>query len=100
MAERKIRWTRRALQGKMAIMEYWFRELGTVDYSLKLEALFTSTLETLANLPKMGPLFDEKRNIRYVVVRDYKIYYTFNDKQIEFLQSGIQEETTKHLPFK
>jgi len=66
-------------------MEYWFLKTGTVDYSLKLEALFTSTLETLRNLPKIGPFFDEKRNIRYVVVRDYKMYYTFNDKQIVVL---------------
>jgi len=69
----------------MAIMEYWFRKTGSADYSLKLEALFTSTVEMLTTLPMIGPLFDEKRNIRYVIVRDYKIYYTFNDNQVVVL---------------
>lgn len=85
MAEREIVWVRRALQAKMAIMKYWLQETGNVDYSLKLEALFTSTLEMLTTLPKIGPLFDEKRNIRYVVIRDYKIYYTFDDHQLTVL---------------
>lgn len=97
MAKRKISWTRRALQGKMAIMEFWFRETGTVDYSIKLEALFTSTVETLTTLPRIGPLFDEKRNIRYVVVRDYKFYYTFDNNQVVVL--SIWDTRRDHKSF-
>lgn len=97
MAERKISWTRRALQDKMAIMEYWYLETGGIDFSLKLEALFASTLETLINFPRIGPLFDEKRNIRYVLVRDYKIYYTLNDEQIVVLT--IRDTRRDHKTF-
>lgn len=97
MAEREISWTRRALEGKMAIMEYWYQETGTVDYSLKLEALFISTLELLATFPGVGPLFDEKRNIRYAVIRDYKIYYTFTDMQITVL--AIWDTRRDHKTF-
>lgn len=97
MAERKIAWTRRALQGKMALMEFWYQETGSVDYSIKLETLFTSTLEMLTTLPRVGMLFDEKRNIRYVVVRDYKIYYTFDDRQITVL--AIWDTRRDHKTF-
>jgi toxin YoeB len=97
MAERKVSWTRRSLQGKMAIMEYWFLETGTAHYSLKLENLFTSAVETLITLPKIGLLFDEKRNIRYVIVRDYKIYYTYNDEQIVIL--AIWDTRRDHKSF-
>lgn len=62
MAEKEISRTRRALQGKMATMDYWYQETGTVDYSLKLDALFSSTLELLTTLPRIGPLFDGKRD--------------------------------------
>lgn len=97
MGERKISWTRRALQQKMAIMEYWFLETGTVEYTIKLETLFTTTIKTLTTIPRIGPLFDEKRNIRYVVVRDYKIYYTFNDMQIVVL--AIWDTRRDHKTF-
>lgn len=85
MVKREIRWTRRALQDKMAIMEYWFEETGDVDYSVKLETLFNSSLDIVGVNPRMGIVFSEQRCIREVVVRDYKIYYTYNDDEIVVL---------------
>ena len=79
MAEREIIWTRRAFGDKISIMEYWFERTGFSEYPVKLENLFNSTLSIVRHLPRIGPLFDEKRNIRFVVVKNYKIYYTFSD---------------------
>lgn len=85
MAEREINWSRKALQDRTRIMEYWYELTGSVDYPVRLEKLFKTTLSLVADLPRIGPVFDEKRNIRYVIIRDYKIYYTFTDDQITVL---------------
>jgi plasmid stabilization system protein ParE len=85
MAQREITWTRRAFEDKISIMEFWFAKTGFTDYSMKLENLFNSTLSIIKHLPRIGPLFDEKRNIRFVVVKDNKIYYTFSEHEITVL---------------
>lgn len=84
MAKREIKWTPRALSGRTAIFEYWYHKTGSVDYSVKLEKLFSNTLTLLSDQPRIGTLFDEKRNIRFVVIKDYK-YYTFSDRDVTVL---------------
>lgn len=97
MAEREITWTRKALQDRTDIMEYWYFRTGTVDYPLKLERMFSSTLSMVAQLPLIGLLFDDKRNIRHVIVRDYKIYYTFTERDITVLTIWDTRRDQKNL---
>lgn len=85
MVDREIRWTPRALGDRTAIFEYWYHKTGSVDYPVKLELLFSATLTLLSAQPRIGSLFDEKRNIRFAVVKDYKIYYTFSDHELTVL---------------
>lgn len=91
MAEREINWDRKALQDKSNIIEYWYERTGSVDYPVKLEKLFLSTLSLVADLPRIGPVFDEKRNIRYVIIRGYKIYYTFSSHQRRHVPGKIHD---------
>lgn len=66
-------------------MEFWFLKTGYTDYPVKLENLFNATLSIVTQLPRMGTFFDEKRNIHFVIVRDYKIYYTFTEDEVTVL---------------
>lgn len=85
MAEREITWTTRALRDRTDILDYWYRKTMSVDYPVKLVKLFTSTLSLLARHPQSGTSFDAKRNIRFRVVRYYRIYYTFSDNRLTVL---------------
>lgn len=97
MAERDINWTRKALYDRTGIIEYWYNRIGTADYSVKLEKLFASTLRLVTVLPRIGRVFDETRNIRYVVVKDYKIYYTFTDLDVTVLAIWDTRRDQKNL---
>ena len=97
MAEREISWTRKALEDKTAIMEYWYFRTGSVEYPVKLEHLISSTLSIVSVQPRIGPVFDEKRNIRYAIIRDYKIYYTFTDTAITVLSIWDTRRDQKNL---
>lgn len=59
MVKRQIKWTPRALEDRTK----------SVDYSLKLEQLFSATLSLLASHPGAGKFFDKKRYIRFAVVK-------------------------------
>jgi plasmid stabilization system protein ParE len=48
-------------------------------------------------LPRIGRGFDEKRNIRYVIVKDYKIYYTFTDYDVTVLTIWDTRRNQKNL---
>jgi len=85
MAKREIKWTSRALRDKIGIMEYWYQRNKSVDYPLKLEQLFSSSLSLLIHQPFAGTFYDIKRNIRFVLVRSYKIFYTFDENQLTVL---------------
>ncbi|HKL15347.1 MAG TPA: type II toxin-antitoxin system RelE/ParE family toxin [Balneolaceae bacterium] len=97
MAEREINWTRKALEDKTAIMEYWYFKTRSVDYPVKLERLISSTLSLVSVQPRIGPIFDEKRNIRYACIRDHKIYYTFTDRVITVLTIWDTRRDQKNL---
>lgn len=60
MAKREIKWTSRALRDKIAIMEYWYQHNKSVDYPLKLERLFSSSLSLLIRQPFAGTFYDKK----------------------------------------
>jgi len=85
MVEREIKWTRRALEDKISILEFWFLKTGYTDHPVKLENLFKATLSIVKHLPRIGSHFDEKRHIHFVIVRDYKIYNTFTVDEVTVL---------------
>lgn len=66
-------------------MDYWYYRTKSVDYSLKLERLISATLSLLTGYPEAGKLFNEKRNIRFVIVKYYRIYYTCSDEELTVL---------------
>ncbi len=85
MAQREIDWTSRALSDRTDILEYWYDKTGTVDYPVKLRELFAATIRLFSKMPEAGKVFDQKRAIRFVIIKYYRIYYTYSDQKFVVL---------------
>jgi len=85
MAQRKINWASRAVADRTGILEYWYKGTGSVDYPIKLAGLFSSTISLFSKMPDAGIVFDQQRNIRFVLVKYYRIYYTSTEQYFTVL---------------
>lgn len=86
MVRKQITWTTKALQDRTAIYEYWYQRTRSIDYPIQLEALFKSALRILVEHPNTGVLFNKKRSIRFVIIKHYRLYYTFSDSELAVLR--------------
>lgn len=84
MAEREVRWTLRSLKDKMLIYEYWLERNQSDAYPRKLERLFKKSMSFTARFPFAGKA-TELEDIRYRIVKDYKLFYSITDSTIEVL---------------
>jgi plasmid stabilization system protein ParE len=85
MAQREIEWTSRALSDRTDILEYWYEKTGSADYPAKLQELFSATIRLFSKMPEAGREFDQVRNIRFVIIKCYRIYYTYTDQNFVLL---------------
>jgi toxin YoeB len=81
---KEIRWSVRADQERLEILEYWANRNKSTTYSIKLNRLFNEQVEQLTKLSELGkptniPL------IRIVIIRDYLLYYKTTPEFIEVL---------------
>lgn len=67
-------WSKRSLEDKNQIFNYWNKHTGNKEYSRKLEKMFSSSAQTLIDFPFRGRKVS-KSNIRFIVKGDYKIFY-------------------------
>ena len=84
MAQRKIKWSLTALQNKLAILDYWFHINKSPTFPDKLNNQFNKAL-VLASIFPFAGIPTEKENIRFVIVRDYKLYYEIYPDEIKVL---------------
>lgn len=85
MAKRKINWTEKANLERKEILQYWINRNKSKRYSIKLNKLFVETLKKTAENPMIGRKTDFNENIRVKIVRDYLLFYKFDDKQLKVL---------------
>ncbi len=85
MAKRKINWTEKANFERKEILQYWINRNKSKRYSIKLNKLFGETLKKTAENPMIGRKTDFNENIRVKIVRDYLLFYKFDDKQLKLL---------------
>ena len=85
MAKRKINWTEKANFERKEILQYWITRNKSKRYSVKLNKLFGETLKKTAENPMIGRKTDFNENIRVKIVRDYLLFYKFDDKQLKVL---------------
>ena len=85
MAKRKINWTEKANLERKEILQYWIRRNKSKTYSVKLNKLFIEATRKVSEFPTIGRKTDFDKNIRLKIVRDYLIFYEFDNKQIKVL---------------
>lgn len=85
MAKRKINWTEKANFERKEILQYWINRNKSKRYSIKLNKLFVETIKKTAENPMIGRKTDFDENIRVKIVRDYFLFYKFDDKQLKVL---------------
>lgn len=99
MAKRKINWTEKANFERKVILEYWIIRNKSKNYSIKLNKLFVESLNLIAQFPAIGRKTDFDENIRLKIVRDYLLFYEFDDKQIKVLSvwDGSQDDKKNEI---
>jgi toxin YoeB len=85
MAEWKINWTERANFERKEILEYWINQNKSKTYSVKLNKLFIDAIRKIASSPEIGRKTDFDENVRLKIVRDYLLFYEYDEKQIKIL---------------
>lgn len=95
MASRKIIWTKEANSERKDILEFWINHNKSKTYSLKLNKLFILAVKQLAENPMIGRETDFK-NTRVKIVRNYLLFYEFNDTEIKILSvwDGRRDQKT------
>jgi hypothetical protein len=81
MARREINWTRIAFLQKDSIIRYWNNRNRSVEYSLKLSKSIDEKLIHIAYCPEIGKI-STFPNTRVITMRNYSIFYKFDDNQI------------------
>lgn len=84
MAKRKIVWTKTAKFERKEILNYWFNRTKSKTYSKKLNELFNESVHLLSEHPKIGRATNDNET-RISIVRDYLIFYEFNEKELIIL---------------
>jgi len=85
MAKRKINWTEKANLERKEILQYWINRNKSKRYSIKLNKLFVETIKKTAENPMIGRKTDFNENIRVKIVRNYLLFYKFDDQQLKVL---------------
>lgn len=98
MAKRKIVWTEKANVERKKILEYWLHRNKSKVYSIKLNKLLIETVKQVAESPTIGRK-TEFENVRVKIVRNYLLFYEYNQKQIKILAiwDGHQNPETLKL---
>jgi len=84
----QVRWTEEAKLQFSEILNYWDDRNGSSIYSNKLLTLVDSSIIRLLEYPEIGRPTENKR-IRLKIIKDYFLYYSFNEKTLVVL--GISD---------
>jgi len=81
---REVRWSSRATQEWVEILNYWTKRNKSNTYSLKLNRLVEESMDVVVKAPEIGKPVDEPL-VRIKIVRDYLIYYRVSPDYIDIL---------------
>lgn len=85
MAKRRIIWSKYAISERRNIYNYWNNRNKSKIFRQKLHQLFLTNLETVRNQPEIG-ISVSRSNARYIIVRDYLLFYNFTENEIQVLK--------------
>ncbi len=84
MAGKEVVWTAKALEDKIAILEYWIVRTRSKSYSIKLEKRIAEAESTIAQYPESGK-YTDYNIIRIRIVSHYLIFYRIETTQIQIV---------------
>lgn len=93
-----IVWSAEARQDKQNILGYWFERNGNMAYSRKLNLLIKIRLQALSRYPHLG-LKTKHENIRFIILRDYLIFYYIDSLQLTVLRIWDGRRNPETQPF-
>lgn len=85
MVKRKVIWTEKANFERKEILEYWLDRNKSKTYSIKLNKLFIDALKRVSEHPTIGRETDFDEHVRLKIVRNYLLFYEYNEKQVKVL---------------
>lgn len=81
---RQVVWSLNAQKERVAILRYWVERNGSTAYSVKLDAMFRSALNRVAEHPKLGRTTSDPET-RVKVVGDFELFYSFTPEAVHVL---------------
>lgn len=84
----QVKWTDEAKYQFKKILDYWDDRNGSSRYSEKLINLVNQSILRLLEHPGIGRITENDR-IRLKIIKDYFLYYSFDNKQLTVL--GISD---------
>jgi len=77
----QISWTLEAKNQFKEILDYWDERNGSSIYSEKLLKLVSHSIIRLQKHPEIGRITENPR-IRLKIIKDYFLYYSFDDEKV------------------
>ena len=81
---RRIKWSVRASNDLLEILEFWKTKTQSKAYSKKLYRLIQESVKLIASRPNIGRPTNYP-GVRIKIVRDYLIYYRLKEDFIEII---------------
>ena len=96
MAGKTIRWSIRAQQDRLQILEYWINRNKSNTYAKKLYLLFNSAIDLISSHPEIGKPTN-KENVKIKVVKDYLVIYQIQPESIDILTIWDSRQDPKNI---
>ena len=81
MVKRRLIWSKNSIKERNEIFDYWNNRNKSKKFSQKLYHLFIKSIEPLKDNPEIG-ILNNKHHFRYILVKEYLIFYDYNDAEI------------------
>ena len=81
---RKIIWTERSRNDRIAIFSFWNERNQSFNYSKRLNSLIKESLKLICKYPAIGKL-TKKENVRLKILKEYLIIYEITEREIVVL---------------
>ncbi len=81
MVKRRLIWSKNSIKERNEIFDYWNNRNKSKKFSQKLYHLFLNAIEPLKENPEIG-ILNNKHHFRYILVKEYLIFYDYNDAEI------------------
>jgi len=93
---KRIIWAPQAVADRIQILDYWYKRLGTKEYSVKLDETFKETVQLLSRFPLLGRSL-ENREERVFVKDYYQFFYLDKSEDIKILHLWDSRRNPKNL---